>query len=61
MTWTSSRTALCLSLVVNAIITFNTVYLELAPGEYVQRHGPVSPEVQCGVERVWVDSASMML
>jgi TnpA family transposase len=37
--------ALCLSLVVNAIITFNTVYLELALNEYVQRHGPVSPEV----------------
>lgn len=37
--------ALCLSLVVNAIITFNTVYLELALDEYVQRHGPVPPEV----------------
>jgi TnpA family transposase len=37
--------ALCLSLVVNAIITFNTVYLQLALDEYVQRHGPVSPEV----------------
>jgi len=31
--------------VVNAIITFNTVYLELALNEYVQRHGSVSPEV----------------
>lgn len=37
--------ALCLSLVVNAIITFDTVYLQLALDEYVQRHGPVSPEV----------------
>jgi TnpA family transposase len=37
--------ALCLSLVVNAIITFNTVYLALALNEYVQRHGSVSPEV----------------
>ncbi|HJP80212.1 MAG TPA: Tn3 family transposase [Pseudonocardiaceae bacterium] len=37
--------ALCLSLVVNAIITWNTVYLELALAEYVRAHGPVAPEV----------------
>ena len=37
--------ALCLSLLVNAIITWNTVYMELALAEYVRRHGPVSPEI----------------
>jgi TnpA family transposase len=37
--------ALCLSLLVNAIITWNTVYMELALAEYVRRNGPVSPEI----------------
>jgi TnpA family transposase len=37
--------ALCLSLLVNAVITWNTVYLELALAEYVHRHGPVPLEI----------------